>query len=371
MSRIRPLRDSDIPGITGLFQSTFRDGATPPPSGLSAYLRSHYLEAPVCDPDIPSLVHAGEVDEVVGFIGVHVLPMSFGERRLRAAIASSIMVDPRAHDAMAGPRLLRAFLGGAQDISFSETANAVAAQMWTGLRGILLPQYSLDWMRVIRPAAFALDLASRRVGAARLLGPLARAVDGRLRGGMQENELRWTGVPEQWKAKGGLTAVETDQAGFGALLEPLLRPFALRPAWSAEQLDHILAEAADKPEYGDAAFVAVHAPTGALVGAFVYHASPGRIGRVLQVLALHGQAGPVLDCLIGHAAARGAAGLRGRTQPALLAAMVGRKTVFTQPAATVVHAQEAELLQAFQTGQGFFNGLAGENWSRLAGGRFD
>ena len=370
MSQIRPLRDSDIAAVTGLFQSTFRDGGAPPP-GLQDYLRRHYLESPLCDPDIPSLVHAGERDEVVGFIGVHALPMRFGERRLRAAIASSIMVDPQAHDSMAGPRLLRAFLAGAQDISFSETANAVAAQMWTGLRGILLPQYSLDWMRVIRPAAFALDLASRRTGAARLLEPLSRAIDGRMRGRMQDNELRWTGVPEQWKAKGGLAAVETDQAGFAALIEPLLKPFALQPAWSVEQLRHILAEAADKPDYGDAAFAAVHAPTGALVGAFVYHVSPGRTGRVLQVLALPGQAGPVLDCLIGHAAARGAAGLRGRTQPTLLAAMLGRKTLFTQPAATVVHAADGELLQAFHNAQGFFNGLVGENWSRLAGGRFD
>jgi hypothetical protein len=75
--------------------------------------------------------------------------------------------------------------------------------------------------------------------------------------------------------------------------------------------------------------------------------------------------------LIGDAARRGAAGLRGRTQPALLAAMLGRRVAFTQPASTVVHSRDEELVNAFLSSQGFFNGLAGEHWNRLAGERFE
>ncbi len=194
--------------------------------------------------------------------------------------------------------------------------------MWTKLRGAALPQYSLDWLRVIRPSAFMLDLASRRLGAAELLAPLARGLDGILRRRMRSDVLHWTGVPEASTGKGGLTVTEIDQAAFATLIAPLTRQFALQPEWSGQQLAYLLAEASRKPDYGETVFASACAASGAPVGAFLYHVRPGRIARVLQVLALPGQAGPVLDALIGHATQRGAAGLRGRTQPALLAAML-------------------------------------------------
>lgn len=84
-----------------------------------------------------------------------------------------------------------------------------------------------------------------------------------------------------------------------------------------------------------------------------------------------GQAGPVIDCLIGHAAERGAAGLFGRTQPALLDGLMGRRMAFLHLASTVVHARDEGLLKACLGSEGFFNGLAGESWSRLIGGRFE
>lgn len=371
MSEIRPLDAADIPAVAGLFQRVFRESDARPPAALTTYLNRHYLEAPGCDPEIRPLVHVSGEGDVSGFIGVNALPMSHDGRKLRAAICGSLMVEPRGSDPMAGARLLKAFLAGPQDLSFSETASEVSAQMWARLRGVALPQYSLDWVRIIRPSAFMVELAASRVGAARLLSRLVGLVDRRLRGRMQDNDLRWSGVPETWTVKGGLKVTEIDEAGFAGLFEPLTRQFALRPDWSAEQLTHIIDEAAAKPEHGDAVFASVLTPGGAPIGAFFYHLRPGGIARVLQVLAAPGQAGPVIDCLIGDAARRGAAGLRGRTQPALLEAMLGRRIAFTHLASTVVHAREQGLVDAFLGGRGFFNGLAGENWSRLVGGRFE
>lgn len=371
MSQVRPLQATDIPAVAGLFQRIFRDPGKAPPPALESYLRRHYLEAPGCDPEIAPLVHIASEGEISGFVGVNVLPMSYGSRKLRAAICGSLMVERRGSDPMAGARLLKTFLAGPQDISFSETASEVSAQMWSRLRGIALPQYSLDWVRIIRPSAFMLELASSRVGAARLLTPLVRRADRYLRGRMQDNDLRWSGIPESWNVKGGLKVAEIDQAGFAALVVPLTAQFPLRPDWHEEQLAHIIAEAAEKPEYGETVFASVSTPGGMPIGAFLYHLHPGGIARVLQLLAMPGQAGPVIDCLIGHAARRGAAGLRGRTQPALLEAMLGRRIAFTHLASTVVHSRDGELVDAFLNSQGFFNGLAGEHWSRLVGGRFE
>lgn len=371
MSQIRPLEAADVPAVAGLFQRVFRNSEAAPPSALAAYLRQHYLEAPGCDPEIRPLVHVAAEGDISGFVGVNVLPVELGGRRLRAAICGSLMVERRGSDPMAGARLLKTFLAGPQDLSFSETASEVSAQMWTRLRGVALPEYSLDWIRIIRPAAFMLALASSRIGAARLLAPLAGGVDRYLRGRMQDNDLRWSGVPEAWHVKGGFKVVEIDQAGFAALVEPLTRQFALRPAWSDEQLAHIVAEAAEKPDYGEAVFASVSRPGGAPIGAFLYHLGRDGIARVLQILTSAGQAGPVIDCMIGHAAQRGAAGLRGRTQPALLEAMLGRRIAFTHLASTVVHARDETLVKACQQGQAFLNGLSGEHWSRLVAGRFE
>ncbi|MEN5082934.1 hypothetical protein ABE438_10665 [Bosea sp. TWI1241] len=371
MSEVRPLAAADIPAVAALFQRVFRDPAKPPPAELAAYLDRHYLTAPGCDPRVAPLVHVGAAGTVTGFIGVNALPMVFGERRLVAAICGSLMVDPRAEDAMAAPRLLKSFLAGPQDLSFSETASEVSAQMWTKLRGVALPDYSLDWGRLIRPASFLLDVAASRLGAARLLAPLARGVDRVARRRMQPGELRWSGVADGGELKGGLVVRPLDAAGFAALIAPLTQHFAIRPAWDAAQRDHVLAEAAHKPEFGEPIFAAVETARGAAVGAFLYHHRPGAIARVLQVLARPGQAEAVLDALIRDATERGAAGLRGRTQPALLAAMLGRRIAFTHVASSVVHARDPEILAAFREGAAFVNGLAGEQWSRLVGGRFD
>ncbi|NRP72281.1 hypothetical protein ILFOPFJJ_03178 [Ensifer psoraleae] len=370
MSDIRPLETADIPAVAGLFQRVFRNGETASPAFID-YLRQLYLESPGCDPEISPLVYVNGEGRISGFVGVNALPMTFNGRRLRAAICGSLMVEGREGDPLAGARLLKAFLAGPQDLSFSETASEISAQMWTKLRGIALPQYSLDWVRVVRPSAFALDLVASRIRPARLLSPLARSIDQIYRSRMDRDDLRWSGLPESPPVRGTLQAADIDRQAFAGLFERLTAQFALRPDWAAGQLDRVLADAVDKPDYGEPVFAAVTARGGTPVGAFFYHARAGGIARVLQVLAAPGQAGTVIDCLIEHAAARGAAALRGRTQPALLEAMLGRRIGFVHAASTVIHSRDGELVEAFRNAQGFMNGLAGEHWSRLIGGRFD
>lgn len=371
MSRIRPLQAGDVPAVAGLFQRIFRHSDAPPPAALLTYLQWHYLEAPGFDPEISPLVHVTDAGTITGFVGVNAWPMRFGDRHLRAAICGSLMVEHRGGDPMAGARLLKAFLAGPQDLSFSETASELSAQMWTSLRGVALPQYSLDWVRIIRPSAFMLDLAADRLGALQLFAPLAKIIDSRLRKPRSGRGLRWALVPEDWSVKGGLNTIDSDAAAFTEAVGTLISQFALRPAWNEASLAHIIAEASDKPEWGRPVFGEVRAQSGALVGAFMYHLKAGRIARVMQILAQPGQAGPVIDCLTGHAAAHGAAGLRGRTQPALLKAMLGRRIAFTHVASTVIHARDFALLRELQGADAFLNGLSGEYWSRLVGGRFN
>ena len=371
MTAIRPLEDTDISAVAGLFQRIFRDPRQKPPASLAAYLRRLYLDFPGRDPEINPLVHIRSDGSISGFVGVTPLPMVLEGKPLRAAICGSLMVEDRDTDPMAGARLLKAFLAGPQDLSFSETASEVSANMWTRLRGIQLPAYSLDWIRVIQPLSFATQLLSGKVGAARLFSALALAADRRLNSRMAPDALRWSGVPRGWRRASALSVTEIEPDEFAGLVPALTTQFDLRPNWASHQLEEILRDAERKEEFGPTRFCRVDAKTGKTLGAFLYHAAPGGIGRVLQVLHLPGHAGAVVDAMFAHSADKGLAGLRGRTQPALHEAMLGRRVAFTHLASTVVHARDPEVLAALQEGRAFLNGIAGEHWSRLIGSRFD
>ena len=366
MSEIRELQASDIPALSKIFLRVFRAPKAQVTETLSRYLQHFYLEAPGQDMGLSSLVHIGDSGEMNGFIGVTGLPMVFEGRRLRAAICGSLMVEGRETDPMAGARLLKAFLAGPQDLSLSETASEVSESMWRKLRGKALPQHSLDWLRIIRPAGFFVELGRGRLGAARLLHPFARQADNVLRRRMRPGDLRWSGVPAARNGQGNFKAVEVDAAAFAELFTRLVASFRLRPDFTPEQLAYVLREIALPRVEGSAVFCRVETRTGALAGGFVYHGDAGRVARVLQILAVPGQEQQVVDCLIEHAADRGAVAVRGRTQPALLDAMLGKRIAFTHLASTVIHTKDPALMQAFQAGEGFFNGLAGESWSRLA-----
>ena len=368
MSEIRALQSSDIPALAGMFQRVFRDPRAPASKSLADYLQHFYLDAPGQSIGIESLVHLNDGGEMTGFVGATGLPMTFEGRQLRAAICGSLMVEGREADPLAGARLLKAFLAGPQDLSFSETASEVSASMWMKLRGVALPQYSLDWLRIIRPAGFFVELGRSRIGAARFLRPLARKTDDVLCRRMGADELRWSGIPSSWNGQGSFKTIEVSAEAFAELFVRLTARFKLRPDFPDDQLAYILQDAKQARAEGEAVFCKVEARTGAVVGAFVYHGDAGRIGRVLQILAIPGQERQVINCLIAHAAERGVVALRGRTQPALLEAMLGRRIAFTHIASSVIHAKDPDILQAFQNGDGFFNGLAGEHWSRLAAG---
>jgi hypothetical protein len=45
--------------------------------------------------------------------------------------------------------------------------------------------------------------------------------------------------------------------------------------------------------------------------------------------------------------------------------------LFLHASSSIVHARDPDLLAPFVAGKAFFNGFAGESWSRLIGDRFD
>ena len=115
--------------------------------------------------------------KVIGFIGVLPVHMSFRGRKLRAAVPSSIMVDDPQKHPLAGAKLMRAFLNGPQDLSFSEPISPLAQTMWEKAGGETAPSESMEWLRILRPAGLALAFAAGPVPMLGAFRPLARLID--------------------------------------------------------------------------------------------------------------------------------------------------------------------------------------------------
>ncbi|PSM16718.1 hypothetical protein [Nitratireductor sp. StC3] len=364
----RSLVAADVPVVARLFQKILRKTREPATPALETYLASVFLDGPDRDPEINSFVHLRRDGCVNGFVGVLPLPLLVGDRPVRGALCGTLMVEDHADDPFAGARLMRAFLGGPQDVSLTETANDISTTMWRKLRATVLPDHSLEWLRVIRPAGFAAEMAARAVGLGGVLRPLARPVDALVRRG--GDGPSWTHMPVGLPA-GTLASAEVDDGEAAALFVELTGGYEVRPNWRAQSLARMLAESRRKAVYGAMVRRKVVARNGRPVGLFLYYGDPGRVGRVVQVLHAPGQAGIVLDSMLAHAGETGLVALRGRTMPALLEAMLGRRFMFVHASSSIVHARDKSLIEPFVAGRAFFNGFAGESWSRLIGDRFD
>lgn len=358
---VRPLEAGDIPAVAALFQKSFRRPRDVSPESLRRYLMELFLRHPLADAQMPSRVHVAARGTINGFIGILPARMRFQERPIRAAIAGSLMVDDPARDPLAGARLMRAFFKGPQDLSFSESANAVSQNMWERLGGFAAPAYSMEWVRVLRPFAASLALLARVAPPAGLLRPLGRGLD-----------YVASPLTRRLLALGSATAAgvdATDEAMLRAVPE-FAAAFTLRPEWSDDILRWTLAHALRKERHGPLVQRMVTARSGRPLGCYFYYARPGGIAWVLDVLARPQAAGAVVDDLFAHASAQGCCAVRGRTQPHLLDALLRRRCLLLHRASTVVHAREPVLMQAIRSGDALLNGLAGEAWTRLIGGEF-
>ncbi|EKF18272.1 hypothetical protein NA2_14012 [Nitratireductor pacificus pht-3B] len=359
----------DVPVIASMFQRILRRDRRAASPDLIAYLSKLFLDPPNRDPDIASLVHLRADGSVSGFMGVLPMRMAFEGRPLRAAIGGSFMVEDHEDDPYAGARLLRAFQNGPQDLSLTETANDVSTTMWRKLRGTILPDYSLEWLRVIRPTAFVSEMAAGVFGPLRLISPLARPIDALL--GRIAPGAGWAHLPAAALGGKALPSSDADAETAAALFRRFVELHALHPDWPEADLQRMVAESGRKANYGGMVRRQVLARNGTPVGLFLYYGDRARIGRVIQVLALPGQEGAVIDSMLADACERGLVALRGRSQPALLDAMLGRRFAFVHASSSIVHARDQSLIAPFRAGQAFFNGFAGESWSRLLGDRFD
>ena len=361
-AQIRACTPDDMPAVAGLFWRTFRSARVAAPASLTSYLRELYFAHPWRDPALASKVFVAD-GTVRGFIGILPLRLDFRGATLRAAVAGSLMVEKPQENPLAGARLLRAYLSGPQDISLSDSANAVSRGMWERLGGRTVPTQSMEWVRAFRPFATALALAAEFVPPVRFARPIASLGDG-IAGLINRDLLRLPPAD---------TAARDDEASDDELIRlipELSAAYEVRPAWDPATLRWILAHAADKNRHGPMVRRIVRGKDGRPLGCYIYYGRRGGVARVLQLLARTDAIGPVLDNLLASARVLGCVAVRGRSQARLLDALQRRECLFFHRSATVVHSHNAELVAAIRSGEALVTGLSGDAWTRLVGDTF-
>jgi hypothetical protein len=355
VATIRPLERADLPAVTKLIQSGFPDGESAALERHAAQLGTLLLDHPWVDPALPSLV-ASEGDQVVGFIGSHPRRMVLGDRELKAACCSHLVVSSRHRGGAAGALLLREYLNLGQELTYSDTATELVARMWNLYGGRVDAYRSLEWMQLFRPLAWGAQLVRRRLRGGRVdrgIAPVG-AIPFHVAGGRVAGRSAAVADPD-------LTLVPLTDALVLEHARALSAGAMLRPAYDADYLGWLTEQ------------LQLHAGGGEVVrrlvlrgerpvGWFVYVLRKDGCSRVLQLVARDRDADAVLGELFHDARERGTLALAGRPERLITEPLRSRVAVFGLAERFVWHTRDPELAALVDSSRALISRLDGEWW---------
>jgi predicted N-acetyltransferase YhbS len=348
MSAIRPMRDEDLPAVAQLVAGGFPGFAAQSRPSQLAFLAATLRDQPWADSELPSLVAADDQDRVIGFVGCHARRLRLGDRAVRAACCSHLIVDPAHPPGALGARLLARFMAGPQELSYSDTANTIVARIW-GLSGGHVDQLRrVTWMRVLRPRAWAL-----RTAAATLAGP--RAAERLLPVPALPRHL----APPELASEGVVTEPLTPQV----LVDHLdaLGRVGLRLDYDLAFVEWLFGMLDGRHRKGKVLRRLVRRRDRA-IGWFVVALSPSGRADVLQVASAARDAQDVLGAAMGEARAAGALVLAGRVEPHLADAVRRAGAVMSFGPRPIAHAHDSTLLAELASERSLLTLLDGEWW---------
>jgi hypothetical protein len=355
---IRPLESADLEQVASLYELVARSGSRRPPPGLARHFEETLIEHPWADPEIPSLVNEDDEGRITGFLASHVRRMHLGDRSIRVGCSGHVVTEPDARNRAIGLFLMRRYMAGPQELTFTDTAGDPVRRMWESLGGETSQLGCVGWVRIFRPAAFAADIASRRREPGRIeraTRPLQAAIDaagvGIGRAGLQP--------PEPDSSTEQLTPRLVAEH-----LPDVARQFELRPAYEDERfVEWLLGQVAAVRSRGRLTARLVRGADGRVRGWFVYYLPHEGTAQVLQVASSERDADDVLDALFHDAFAQGACAAQGRLEGHLSRALAERRCLLHRAGyLALIHARDPEVLHAVQAGRALLTRLEGEWW---------
>jgi hypothetical protein len=349
---IRPFEDRDLPALAALHRRVFGEPrAGREPDELLAELLARN---PWRDPALPSLVYE-ERGEVLGSLGVMPRPMWLDGEPVTGALSHNFMLAPERRSTMAAIEMLRVFLEGPQEFSFT-FGNDLTRRLWRTLGVEPSIPFSLRFVCLLRPAAHVLALLGRR-GFGRdvaLLRRLGALVDAATAAGEQD-AFR---PPES-----RLDAAPLDAATLADCIDRFSRRRALRPSYDPAALDWMLGVLERR---GGELHRALLLRRGTVVGWHLYLLPPDGVAELVQIGGSRLAAPELLDHLRRDAWRRGAVAIAGQVEPTLLAELTDRLAFVHRARSSswlLAHGRERGAVRALQAGDAFLTRLEAEWWA--------
>lgn len=359
MSWVRPFVEEDIPRVADLHRRVFRT-AEPTATGwmesYRRYLSEVFLNNPLGDGALTSLVCEEGPGKVVGFLGVMPRRIVFNGQPALMAVCSQFVVDPTRRGQV-GLRILKRCFEGPQDLSMTDETgdDTRTRKIWEWCGGTTALPYSIHWIRPLRPARFALAFLGRRKSLAPFAGasaPAARIVDA--------IATRLAQSPFHLSPPRG-SREDLDEAMLLAWLPEFAADRSLRPDYDDRSVKWVLERAGQREGPGHFRKVLVRDEEGEITGWYLYYANRGGISEVLQIAARAHAVHQVLDHLLDDAFRQGALALSGRLEPAFAQELSEKCCLlYRRGYWMLIHSKKPELLQAIQRGDAFLTRLEGE-----------
>lgn len=339
--QVRPFVVDDILRVAALRRTAFRRTRAKTEADLADYFRTIFFENPWIDPELPSFVLESETGDVIGFIGIIPKPMTLRGKRVRAAVATQLMVA-RGRRGGAGGRLLRHAMAGAQDLLLVDSPTARVRELWEESGGSTAEGYAFQWSHPLR-------LAPRR------LGVLMRGVEALARS-TRLHPL--TGLATD--AQSEELTPETMAGAFGSFLGPNV----LRAEFDHRSAEWLLERAAERWGEDHLRARAVRATDGRLLGWYIYVRQRFGVAGVVQIVSDRENYADVWNRLLLDAHDAGSSSVQGRYNPWVMPVLrtAERVSFRARTPGLLAHARDPDLLVELLRGNAFFSGLDGEWW---------
>ena len=350
MAAIRAFQREDIPAVVALRRSTFRHSERPDPADLAAYIESIFFRSPWRDPSLPSLVYVDDFGRPVGFLGVVTRPISFRGQTLRMTVTTQLMVDPK-HRGTPALELVRAVIGGPQDLTYADLSTDVARRVWEMMGGDVIQVPSLSWEQPLRPVRFyggRLGRGRAAQAARMVLRPLSWVLDAHA---------------PKWLHADGLRPDTLTATAIVERLPHLMRDVALWPRYDPAGLEWLLTQVAARRGLGELVGTALRNANDTIIGWYLYYADRPGVGQVVQVAATPGHYRDIVLAMLHDAWERGLTALSGRLDPQLVPALNESDGLVVKPGPWVLaHSRHPEVANAIRQGDAFLSRLEGEWW---------
>jgi hypothetical protein len=354
MTRIRAFRKDDIPAVIALRAESFRRSEQGETGALPSYIAEVFFGNPWYDEELPSLVAENADGRLVGFLGIVPRRMTLGDRPLRVATTTQLMVARTAAPPVAS-QLLRALFDGPQDFALADVASLPARRLWESLGGVTATTLSLSWIRLLRPFRHLVSRAAGDGRLARAAAALTTPIDA------AATRLIAACARPLTPASGARRPLSDGDVA--DCLATSLDGGTVRGCHDRTSVTWLLEMMRRRRSYGPLTTSRVVDVRGALLGWYVCHAPAGGCARVVHVGARPHAAGIVLHHLFEDAWRRRCTAVTGRFDTRLVDALAAHRAFVYWPDTWVlVHARDRERRAAVARDDAALTRLDGEWW---------